>query len=577
MPIPSVITDLSPTANSNSPSGSDPPTEGDNYIRALSAIIRTEHDNLATAGTAGVGAGMIGFNTAATYATATVGYWLNLGGAYLSNTSDASKGDALIGVKRTNLANAVASTLHLQRNGHVVSLYEYLSAAQIADVEAGALTLDIGPAINTCLSDMNAKGGTLVIPFGAYSISTQIDLDRSGGLSNLNVMAYGAEFFTTGAISAFKIQNHATPHITTIQGLKINHRGNSDATAGLELVGTNNVRAIDITVEAHGVDAGYAAFLLRNLTASDSDTGCFWTLIERCTVRKRSGSDVGDIPIGVKLQGAANATIIRSCNIGGTVTDAVYIAPESGQTYIANGVLIEGTAFEGGTRAVRAVGAAGSELTGLRVMGCRIEAYTTFVSLEGSTTQPATPTYLAGNYCDAATTYLSNANSLYYTSLDSAINPAIGITLDTGSSVQVRNRAGTGIGLDVWAPTTTGPAVSVRNSAGSEILRIRQGSTTDSVRIQAQGGSGSELLELVGVDGISQAVTPARNIRGTVTLSGGTAAVSFTTNEADTNYYISLSGGATESFGWASKATTGFTINSSNSGSTAVVDWHIFR
>jgi hypothetical protein len=57
MPIPSTIDDLSPTAGSNSPSGSDPPTEGDNYLRALSAIIRTEHDNF----TGTTGAALVGF------------------------------------------------------------------------------------------------------------------------------------------------------------------------------------------------------------------------------------------------------------------------------------------------------------------------------------------------------------------------------------------------------------------------------------------------------------------------------------------------------------------------------------
>jgi hypothetical protein len=61
MPIPSVITDLSATAGSNSPQGSESPTEGDNYIRALSAIIRQEHDNLANATTSTAGDAMLGW------------------------------------------------------------------------------------------------------------------------------------------------------------------------------------------------------------------------------------------------------------------------------------------------------------------------------------------------------------------------------------------------------------------------------------------------------------------------------------------------------------------------------------
>lgn len=89
MPIPSVIGDLSTTAASNSPAGSDPPTEGDNYLRALSAILKQTYVDISTAGTAAVGAGLVGYNTAATYATATVGYWLRLGGEFLQSGTDA--------------------------------------------------------------------------------------------------------------------------------------------------------------------------------------------------------------------------------------------------------------------------------------------------------------------------------------------------------------------------------------------------------------------------------------------------------------------------------------------------------
>jgi hypothetical protein len=45
MPIPSTIADLSTTANSNSPLGSEPPTEGDNHIRALAAIVKQVYED----------------------------------------------------------------------------------------------------------------------------------------------------------------------------------------------------------------------------------------------------------------------------------------------------------------------------------------------------------------------------------------------------------------------------------------------------------------------------------------------------------------------------------------------------
>lgn len=64
---------------------------------------------------------------------------------------------------------------------------------------------------------------------------------------------------------------------------------------------------------------------------------------------------------------------------------------------------------------------------------------------------------------------------------------------------------------------------------------------------------------------------------GQVTLSSGTAAVTFSATEKDTNYYVALTGDTAETFTWASKTTSGFTINSSNGSSTANVDWSIGR
>ena len=62
---------------------------------------------------------------------------------------------------------------------------------------------------------------------------------------------------------------------------------------------------------------------------------------------------------------------------------------------------------------------------------------------------------------------------------------------------------------------------------------------------------------------------------GQVTLSSGTASVSFAANKSAATYEISLSGDAAEIFSWASKAVGGFTINSNNGSSTANVDWAI--
>lgn len=44
MPVPTLITDLSTTAASNSPAGTESPTDGDNYLRALSAFVAQLRD-----------------------------------------------------------------------------------------------------------------------------------------------------------------------------------------------------------------------------------------------------------------------------------------------------------------------------------------------------------------------------------------------------------------------------------------------------------------------------------------------------------------------------------------------------
>ena len=75
------------------------------------------------------------------------------------------------------------------------------------------------------------------------------------------------------------------------------------------------------------------------------------------------------------------------------------------------------------------------------------------------------------------------------------------------------------------------------------------------------------------------------NIRaGQATLVSGTVAVTFDVAESDTSYYIALGietdptdNAADGIVGYASKATTGFTINCADDTSTSKVDWIIAR
>ena len=65
--------------------------------------------------------------------------------------------------------------------------------------------------------------------------------------------------------------------------------------------------------------------------------------------------------------------------------------------------------------------------------------------------------------------------------------------------------------------------------------------------------------------------------RGGVTLSGGTASVTLPTALPDSSYSVAVSTGVNETIRVTGKSTTGFTVTSSNSGSTATVDWLVIR
>lgn len=84
-----------------------------------------------------------------------------------------------------------------------------------------------------------------------------------------------------------------------------------------------------------------------------------------------------------------------------------------------------------------------------------------------------------------------------------------------------------------------------------------------------------------GINGLSSTATEALNFKGSATLASGTKAVDFTdigsSDEPDAVYAVLISSEVNETFWVTSKATTGFTINSSNGSSTATVDWILIR
>ena len=121
MPIPVTIADLSTTPASNSPQGSDSPTFGDDYLRSVQAIIKTENNALnatilADTATAANGAGKVGFSYATAYAAGTIGKWLQ--------DLATSAGASFIGHIH-NGANAVLTNVRLKLRGSVDAVIDF--------------------------------------------------------------------------------------------------------------------------------------------------------------------------------------------------------------------------------------------------------------------------------------------------------------------------------------------------------------------------------------------------------------------------------------------------------------------
>lgn len=277
---------------------------------------------------------------------------------------------------------------------------------------------DSSAAFNSATANME-NVYVLTIPPGKYRLDSPWVIDNyiNNLTHNVKIVGYGVEFVPrsdaptsqtvrNGDMSTIKIHFTTTPFQLTIEGITVNHLGNQYARSAFELLNSAHVNLIDTTVIAHSTGANYAAYWLHNDNPANPDTGTFWTTIDRCTIRKRSGNEGSAITTGIRLQGAANATNIRDCSITATI-NAIDIVAETGNSYLANGVVIDGNRIEGfGSYAIRVVGsnAQGSwrSASGLRITNNRIEngnaANTAFLRLAGGSGNEADPPVVAFNY-----------------------------------------------------------------------------------------------------------------------------------------------------------------------------------
>lgn len=457
---------------------------------------------------------------------------------------------------------------------------------------------DDAAAAQAAFDVLDRLGGDLIFPAGRMIFESQVTIDRTyasigGGLfqgeRNLRVSGYGCEIRTTGAISGLRIVGGFQPYKCTVEGFTIFHRGNVAATEGVVIVGSplNTLRDVTVIV-SNTLPATYAAFRVQNITASNPDTGSFWTVFDGCSVRPWSGAD-GHCAFGIDLVGAANATKIQNCMLSGANTH-VRLGPHTGQTYTPNAVNIDGNWFEGPTTAtaIELVGAnaAGAyHVSGCRITNNRFEGLLNAVRFSGTGTTVQVMTYMAGNYADTSVAnYIVNPSNIPLTSLDSNIvgSPMGPARFETKDGLIVKNY---NAAVDVIKAVVQniGSGISFERFDGTFLGSWRHRSFAGGIgTVLAGSASPYRPVGLANVQGISRGDTLANNFVGTATIAaGGTSVtVNFPNGaETDTNYWIFLTGNnAAASYAVTSRTTSGFTITASSAvASGAVVGWMLVR
>lgn len=263
MPVPSSITDLSTTAGSNSPSGSESPITADDYLRTISAFVATLRDGkgqsaeatVASASTADIGAasspfvqitgttGITSFGT--TYSGAR---YVRFAGA-LTLTHNATTlilpaatnittaaGDTLVAVPTGNPGAGWRVVVYQRADGTALvspSLSAYMTkAANLSDVAnaatarsnlglvigtdvlapsgSGAALTEVGPRLGTSVTAAGTAINFVGIPATAKRISVMLAGVSTAGTFNVGVQVGSGSYSTTGYNGAQSQLNGAT-------------------------------------------------------------------------------------------------------------------------------------------------------------------------------------------------------------------------------------------------------------------------------------------------------------------------------------------------------------------------------
>jgi len=316
----------------------------------------------------------------------------------LSNTSNINQGDALIGFKQSDYAGflpaATARTVH-SKFTEMISVWDFMTTAQIADVQSGTGSIDVRAACQNAINAAKALGAALHFPSGSYLINSTAGPDsKNNGLvipyTNANSTGSRIKLVGDGASTVLKAGNNnmivvrwSDSHCE-MDGFSID--GNSKTTVwGLGVVPENMTQTTSLTYQTFNaftniyiVSCDEAIPMRTGPDVSGADSGCWYnSFINVFMYYCNRGIWMMDCPVG---SSGTNRNYFTNCRVGNNVNTGIQI--DDGGTNVFNQVHLEGIATGTSPNAIptaikiKQTGTSGADNNGNIFFGCIMEANT---------------------------------------------------------------------------------------------------------------------------------------------------------------------------------------------------------
>lgn len=231
----------------------------------------------------------------------------------LASDLSASSGSSLVGFQQSGTGSVPRTVQSKEQD--ILSLFDFLTAAQVADVTSHSLTIDCSAAIQNALNYCFNRGITLKIPGGSYLVANPVSFVMTGYIADdtmlhCNILGDGqantifiSSYTGSGAlvsITGGTVGTQGENTWLTIQGLRIQHNGAIIAGQfGISLVNMAGYKLDDF--HAYGFDLGI------------NGSGAIDVVFDRVNAR---GNNTG---VSIQSSGGFNSNVIsfRDCIISG--------------------------------------------------------------------------------------------------------------------------------------------------------------------------------------------------------------------------------------------------------------------